>query len=493
MKASTRSSLPFLVFLVILQQISALQTPTPSTKTFIKDPPSPFQVASIYFVAPAVPAIVLPILTDAFRTSQDPTALLTVLVAKRGFIYLIAILSTAYAGWRATTSLPAGESLDSLNRQILQGEAAPSESQPRQAKEEKQLAVPEEKEKEDEAVFAVLDEMEDVGQNLAFALPFVLATALSISYFMTQGSDQSAAAAVGAGNIDILAAFSSFSTFSNLAICLLFSAAEYRSCAVSNEDDDDAPEFPLNIISLPNIAALLVLLAASLLPLTQAWPFQNSINIALAVTVTRALAPFLLGESGSIRTIALALTGLAAYDVISVFGTSLLSIQAAGAFDAGIASSSVIDLATSTTGFAPDNLGIETSSLITAAGDTSVMETVARAKLEGPWRPGLLEMVLVGRVSDVIGLGDIVFPACLVSWGFALNMSYASATIGGYILGSLLTEVASTLGPNQGLPALIFIAPAMLATVSLVAIQRGEMAEIWGYAEDADGNNSSQD
>jgi presenilin-like A22 family membrane protease len=169
---------------------------------------------------------------------------------------------------------------------------------------------------------------------------------------------------------------------------------------------------------------------------------------------------------------------LAAYDVISVFGTSLLSIQAAGAFDVGIASSSVIDSATSTTGFAPDNLGIETSSLITAAGDTSVMETVARAKLEGPWRPGLLEMVLVGRVSDVIGLGDIVFPACLVSWGFALNMSYASATIGGYVLGSLLTEIASTLGPNQGLPALIFIAPAMLTTVSLVAIQRGEMTEI---------------
>jgi len=33
----------------------------------------------------------------------------------------------------------------------------------------------------------------------------------------------------------------------------------------------------------------------------------------------------------------------------------------------------------------------------------------------------------------------------------------------------------------------------MLATVSLVAIQRGEMAEIWGYAEDVDGNNSNQD
>jgi hypothetical protein len=57
-------------------------------------------------------------------------------------------------------------------------------------------------------------------------------------------------------------------------------------------------------------------------------------------------------------------------------------------------------------------------------------------------------------------------------------MSYASATIGGYVLGSLLIEIASTLWANQGLPALIFIAPAMLTTVSLVAIQRGEMTEI---------------
>jgi len=481
MKSAANLSFLFLVCLVVVEQISALQTPKPSTRTFIKEPPSPLQVASIYFVAPAVPAILLPILTDAFRASQDPTDLLTVLVAKRGFLYIIAILSTAYAGWRATTSLPAGESLDALNSEILRGEAPPSESsQPSsQKKKDTQLDVAEEK--EDEAVFAVLDEMEDVGQNVAFALPFVLATALSISYFMSQGPDQSAAA-MGAGNIDVLGAFSSISTLSNLVVCLLFSAAEYRSCTVS-DDDDDTPEFPRNLISLPNIAALAALLAASLLPLSQAWPFQNSINIALAVTVTRALAPFLLGESGSIRTVALALTGLAAYDAFSVFGTSLLAIQAAGAFDASVISSPVTDMAASMTGIAPENVGIETSSIITA-GDTSVMETVARAKLEGPWRPGLLEMVLVGRVSDVIGLGDIVFPACLVSWGFASNMAYASATIGGYVLGSVLTEVASTLGPTQGLPALIFIAPAMLASVSLVAIQRGEMAMIWGEGED---------
>jgi len=50
-------------------------------------------------------------------------------------------------------------------------------------------------------------------------------------------------------------------------------------------------------------------------------------------------------------------------------------------------------------------------------------------------------------------------------------------------LGSLLTEIVSTIGPNQGLPALVFIAPAMLACVSLVAIQRGEMDKIWGEGD----------
>lgn len=462
-----------MLLLCLVHQISALQTPKPSTPAFNKEPPSPLQVASIYFIAPAVPVFALPILTETFRATQDPTALLAVLVAKRGFIYALAILSTAYAGWRASTSLPAGESLDALNREILRGEAPPTESK---------AIDTEQKEEEDEAVFAVLDEMEGVGQNVAFALPFVLATALSISYFLSQGSNQSIVT-MGAGSFDTLAVFSTLSTVSNLAICLLFSAAEYRSCINTDDSNDSAVlDFPRNLISLPNILALVALSAASLLPLSQAWPFQNSINIALAVTVTRALAPFIVGESGSIRTVALALTGLAAYDLVSVFGTSLLFVQAAGAFDASSVSSQLSDMAASATGITSESFGIDASSIVTA-GDTSVMETVARAKLEGPWRPGLLEMVLVGRVSDVIGLGDIVFPACLVSWGFAVDMIYANAAIGGYVLGSILTEIVSTIGPNQGLPALVFIAPAMLACVSLVAIQRGEMDKIWGEAD----------
>lgn len=465
-----------LMFLLCLvHQISALQTPKPSTPAFNNKTPSPLQVASIYFVAPAIPAFALPVLTETFRATQDPSALLAVLVAKRGFIYVLAILSTAYAGWRASTSIPAGESLDALNNEILKGEAPLTESKAKDVEQKEQ------KEEKEEAVFAVLDEIEGVGQNVAFALPFVLATALSISYFLLQGSNQSIIEK-GADSFDALAVFSTFSTVSNLAICLLFSAAEYRSCINTDSNDSAVLDFPRNLISLPNVLALVALVAASVLPLSQAWPFQNSINIALAVTVTRALAPFLIGESGSIRTVALALTGLAAYDLVSVFGTGLLAVQAAGAFDASSATSQLSDMAASATGITSESFGIDASSIV-MAGDTSVMETVAREKLQGPWRPGLLEMVLVGRVSDVIGLGDIVFPACLVSWGFAVDMIYANAAIGGYVLGSLLTEIVSTIGPNQGLPALVFIAPTMLACVSLVAIQRGEMDKIWGEGD----------
>ena len=70
-----------------------------------------------------------------------------------------------------------------------------------------------------------------------------------------------------------------------------------------------------------------------------------------------------------------------------------------------------------------------------------------------------------------------------VCGGFAFNMAYAYAAIAGYVLGSLLTEVVSTFGPTQGLPALIFLAPAMLGSVTLVAIQRGEMELVWGEGE----------
>lgn len=420
---------------------------TPSIQKANKvNSPSLLQVTGMYGVIPVMPALVLPMLTDTFRATQSPSDLLAVLIAKRSFIYMMATVATAYAGWRATTDLPAGESLDLLNSEIIKGQN------------EADRDALDEKEDKDQAIFASLDQVDNVNQSVAFALPILLATSLGVSYMLItaqQNLDISVSVPMDF-SMNLLELVGNLITFSNLIVCLLFSATEYRSCTNLSTGR--------NIINLPNLLALITVLTAWLLPTSQAWPFQNSVNIALAVTVTRAIAPFLLDESGSVRIVALALGGLAFYDFTSVFGA--LSVNPASAVDF---TSSVA---------AP----ISSSSIFVT--DTSVMETVARSKMEGAWKPGLLEMVIVGRVSDVIGLGDVVFPACLVSWGYAFHKHYAYASIVGYIIGSVITEVVSTFGPTQGLPALIFLAPAMLGSVSIQALRRGEFNRVWGMEMD---------
>ena len=473
-----------LVHLLFVSTVVAFSTPkSPLNTNNIKPNPSLIQVASIYAIAPAVPAVILPQLTEVFRASQNQNDLLIVLLSKRIFLYLLAIIATSYAGWRASTSLQAGESLDSLNDEILKGKSPKLVSSDIVEVTLTEMKTKVEKKDENEAVFAALDDVEGVNQGFAILLPLFLASALAFSFFLVQSPSVEADAI--ASNTDVLELFGSFSTLSNIIVCLLFTAAEYRSYTHNTEDNIDIEEeekensFPQNLLTVPNGLALGSVSAASLLPLKYAWPFQNSVNTALAVTVTRAVAPFLMSETGSIRTIALALAGLTVYDVFSVFGTSAMSVQAAGAIDLVSASESVSNIVTTST----DSIStIQTSS--DTLSDASVMEQVARSKFEGKWSPGLLEMVLVGRVSDVLGLGDIVFPACLVAWGYNFNKSYAYTSVFGYFLGSLLTEVASTLGPVQGLPALIFLTPSMLGCVSLLALQRGEFDIVWGEGND---------
>ena len=154
-----------------------------------------------------------------------------------------------------------------------------------------------------------------------------------------------------------------------------------------------------------------------------------------------------------------------------------------------------------------------------AAPPASVMEAVARSKLAS-WQPGLLE-VIVGHdnsvVTEALGLGDVVFPSVLVAWGFAADDDdaddaesvdgrrssiddnfdygsdrgisgvgghpYASASVLGYLFGSLVTEIVGSfalLGPRSGLPALVFLIPSMLGAVTTIAWSRNELQDVWG-------------
>ena len=167
--------------------------------------------------------------------------------------------------------------------------------------------------------------------------------------------------------------------------------------------------------------------AAFLLPLSFAWPAQNLINLAVISAVAQ------LVQFSQLPTILVALLGLTAYDFFAVYGTTH------------------------------------------AAESMSVMETVARSRLPSAsgsisWLPGLLEVVVKGRVTDGLGLGDVVFPSMLTGWALRYDRNstddsamYASV-VGGYVAGCLLCEVFQT---GEGLPALIYLTPSMLVGLGL--------------------------
>lgn len=420
--------------------------------------------------------------------------LFVLLVSKRLALYFLATLATAYAGWRASMSVAAirngsvggpGEALDKLNREILRGEMEDEDDRKRNGEEQ---------------LFATLvddnPQATNVGNALAVVLPLVLGGSLAFSWYflsITASSDGSSGAVQ-----EIVPYVPYLSALPSAILCVMFLATEFRWALPSNvgTPESKAPDSSLlcmgNVLALGYVAAAY---AAKQIPtialggLTlDLWPLQNGCNIALAATVARALSPFLFplpagSNNGlkSIRTISLALVGLTLFDAISTFGT------VANAVDA------------STVGAAA----------ATAQPTMSVMESVARSKLVS-WQPGLLEIILGhgnSQATEALGLGDVVFPSILVTWGIAadtdakksredgleavqesnnlLNYPYASASILGYILGSVATEIVgsfSLLGPRSGLPALVFLVPSMLGCISLTALTRNELDDVWGTA-----------
>ena len=432
--------------------------------------------------------------------------LFVLLLSKRLALYFIATVATVYAGWRSYEGVHAikngafsgpGESLDRLNNEILDGE-------PYLAKDSSLHQEGTDSEDDDKKVFAAMidqDEqsLSEAGKTLAFGLPVALTASLAASYcIVVAGKESIVSSAISEDNIlsDAQSWLSSnfpyLTTLPSVILCILFLGAEFRrvfpSFGSSKEDSTPTKE-PL--LCPGNVLALLYVMGAYLaksyptismgevaaIPISlDLWPLQNGVNTALTATVTRALGPFLVSASSkSIRTTALALIGVTIFDGVSVFGT-----VANAAMD--------------------------------ASSQSSVMEVVARSKLgsqssnlAAPWQPGLLEIIVghnSNQVTEALGLGDVVFPACLITWALnadtigsvtadecdetSSNLSmyqYTAAATFGYIFASLLMEVVgsfSLLGNRGGLPALVFLIPSMLLCVSLTAWRRGELHEVWG-------------
>ena len=216
--------------------------------------------------------------------------------------------------------------------------------------------------------------------------------------------------------------------------------------------------------------------------------------------------------------VALSLAGLVLYDVGFVVGTqqltdggeSIMEAVARAKMSLGPATNAAAATAATTT---------TAATAAAAAASSAASAAVASAPALFSWRPGLLEVSVGGRVSDVLGLGDVAFPAMLAGWArrydtptpaapplaggetppppapvpalapvsapVSAPLPVASAparrvypaALVGYGAGCLLCEVFQT---GQGQPALLYVVPAMAAAVAAAGALGGGLGEMWG-------------
>ena len=181
------------------------------------------------------------------------------------------------------------------------------------------------------------------------------------------------------------------------------------------------------------LAAALVALAY-LVPAAYAWPVQNVLCMCLAIATARAL------QFSNFAALCAAAAALVAYDVVSVAAT------------------------------------LPVASAPTAAA-ASPMGAVAVSRLSEGFQPGLLQVRLGGRVSDVLGLGDAVFPALVAGFAKRYDLARGSrlfpAALAGFGVGCVLCELSPGID-GRGLPALLYILPVMVFAVLATAAVDGD-------------------
>ena len=101
----------------------------------------------------------------------------------------------------------------------------------------------------------------------------------------------------------------------------------------------------------------------------------------------------------------------------------------------------------------------------------------------GTWRPGLFQVVVGGRVSDALGLADVIFPALLAGWALRFDslrggsVGLYPASLGGFVIGCVALELLQT--GQGGQPALLYLVPAMLASVGFAGARAGVLKNMW--------------
>jgi hypothetical protein len=359
-------------------------------------------------------------------------------------------------------------------------------------------------------MYGSLDAVDETTQ--ASSLPFLIAGSLVASFLGVQLSSnlQSSLQSSDLDSKLFVDITTAFGVMSNVAVSFLFTTSEFRSAFgtifgnVDGQKDDaeGAESSGLLLKASAVIAAIIVGLSFTSPPGGVFWPLQNIVNICITVTVAR------LFQLNSFPAIALALLGLTAYDALFVYGTQQFT-------DSGASIMEAVARAKLGLGDAANPVDAAASAAASSTADASsqIAAGIASARLSGSaesssvslpalslssWRPGLFAVSIdgAGRVSDALGLADVVFPAILTGWAKRWDKqqntvdleteedpeaekagkSLYSASLVGFGVGCVLCEVLQT---GAGQPALLYLVPSMLTSVLFTALLNGQISDIW--------------
>jgi presenilin-like A22 family membrane protease/uncharacterized membrane protein YciS (DUF1049 family) len=201
------------------------------------------------------------------------------------------------------------------------------------------------------------------------------------------------------------------------------------------------------------LSAVLVSLAFSNLSVGgDLWSVHNIVNVFITITMSRLL------QLKQLSYIILALVGLCVYDVISVYGTQSFTDGGQSIMEA-VARAKISSTPPSDSG--------TTDTVITSTINSFI-------PMIKSWSPGLFEVNLNHRITDILGIADVLFPSLLLTWAkrndFTTIMkkdqnltSYTTSCSVGFLIGCFMCEVFQT---GQGQPALLFLVPSMFISLT---------------------------
>lgn len=275
---------------------------------------------------------------------------------------------------------------------------------------------------EEKEFVSILNETSETSQSLA--IPVVIASSLLVSFFFlsSAGTDSVVASTTKE-------ALLFFTTGTNILVSLLFTRAEiavaadvflspWRDVVLGEADGSGRGEDEGRRGLFVSLLSIGVVFGAFCSPPGTAWPLHNLVNTCIAVTVARLL------QLSRLPLVLLALGAVAAYDVIAVMGSQVLTDGGASVMEA-VAMAKLEVVQSQVEGA---QVAQSVSPVWGGSGAEGTVQGLATQIASLPslslssWRPGLFEIGVSGRVSDALGVGDVVFPSMLTGWALRTDL-----------------------------------------------------------------------